>query len=130
MEINSKRGKVPYYIQVEDDLLFSIAGLWESYENIDGKVINTFMIITRSSDTALHKITDRIPLILSKNQELEWLNSANQLDAILDLLMKADSFKFYSYSVSTKVNNLANDGPDLILPAPPADQFGNYSLFD
>lgn len=71
-----------------------------------------------------------MPVILTPETEKAWLNLEEEEGKILDILKPYPSQLMSSYAVSSKVNEVANDGPDLIKPAPPADQFGNYSLFD
>ena len=73
---------------------------------------------------------DRMPMLLSQDTEKIWLDeSVEETDLIL-LLKPLDSHQMTAYTVSPKVNNLANDSPDLLIPVPPADQFGNYTLFE
>lgn len=126
----SKKSKIPYRIVLQSGELFSLAGLWESYEDDTGNEVFTFTIITTEANSEVAKIHDRMPIILNQETESMWLDLKEEEDEILKLLKPYPSHLMSSYAVSSKVNEVANDSPELIEPAPPADQFGNYSLFD
>ena len=126
----SKKGQVPYRVALESKSLFAMAGLWETYENMEGARLGTFALITQPAPVSIQKITADIPVILDSSNEQTWLQSTLGIEECLALLNKSSPPNFTSYAVSPFVNNLANDGANLLSPAPPADQFGNYSLFD
>jgi putative SOS response-associated peptidase YedK len=71
-----------------------------------------------------------MPVILDRESEEIWLNSKINEDRYLSLLKPYDAKETEYYSVSSLVNSPDNDSKELILPTPPTDQFGNYSLFD
>ncbi|MCB0495586.1 MAG: SOS response-associated peptidase [Cyclobacteriaceae bacterium] len=125
-----KKSKIPYRFTLNSGGLFSLAGLWESSENDNGEEIQTFTVITTDANSIVAQIHDRMPVILTQETEKIWLNPTSDLNALKSVLVPFKANLMTSYAVSSKVNNVANDGPDLIKPAPPADQFGNYSLFD
>lgn len=126
----SKKGQAPYLITLADKEPFIMAGLYETYENIDGVKVGTFSIITQAADSNMAKLTGEMPIILTSTQGQKWLNTTNTLEKSLEVLTNALPSEMVSYPVSPLVNNLANDSIILLNPAPPADQFGNYSLFD
>ena len=126
----SKKSRIPYRIQLKGASLFAFAGLWEEYEDEDQNRIHTFSIITTSANPLVSKIHDRMPAILDREKEAEWLASSFSTDKHLDFLKSYDERKMESFSVSSQVNAVENDNPRLILPAPSADQFGNLTLFD
>lgn len=126
----SKKSSIPYRISMQSGELFSLAGLWESFEDDKGNEVFTFTIITTEANADVAKIHDRMPVILAPEEEQIWLHLKTDENKILDMLTPYPDHNLRSYAVSIKVNDLANDSPDLIMPAPPADQFGNYSLFD
>jgi putative SOS response-associated peptidase YedK len=104
--------------------------LWEEYEDEERNLVHTFTIITTSANEIVSKIHDRMPVILNRDTEKIWLNNVTEPQQYLELLKPYSAEKTEYYSVSSKVNSPENNQPELILPAPPADQFGNYSLFD
>ncbi len=125
-----KKSRIPYRVELESKSLFAMAGLWETYENIAGVKMGTFTIITEPANVSLQKITDQMPVILQLSNEANWLQPTTELETCMRILEQPLASNFTSYAVAPFVNNLANDGHNLLTPAPPADQFGNYSLFD
>lgn len=126
----TKKSKIPYRIILNSNRLFAFAGLWEEYEDENQEIVNTFTIITTNANTAVSKIHDRMPVILNQETEQEWLNASVSTDEHINLLQPYDANKMEYHTISPLVNSVANDHPQLIAPAPPADQFGNLTLFD
>lgn len=126
----TKKSKIPYRIILNSNRLFAFAGLWEEYEDENQEIVNTFTIITTNANTAVSKIHDRMPVILNQETEQEWLNASVSTDEHINLLQPYDANKMEYHTISPLVNSVANDNPQLIAPAPPADQFGNLTLFD
>lgn len=127
---SSKKSKVPYWIHLASKELFAFAGLWESYEDEAQKPVFTFTIVTTKANSTISRIHERMPVILKPNSEKIWLSSEVTTEEHLSLLKPYDEKEMAFYSISPMVNAVANDNPQLILPTPPADQFGNLTLFD
>lgn len=125
----SKKGKVPYRITLLNEELFAFAGLWEEYEDDEGDNVHTFTIITTQANSTLQSIHERMPVILSREAESLWLDKKTDPASLQNILQpySRDATRFYT--VSAKVNYATTDDPSLIVPAPAADQFGNYTLF-
>ena len=65
-------------------------------------------------------IHDRMPLFLEPDAFDAWLDPAPKPpEQLLELLIPAAPGRLDAYPVSTEVNNVANNGPDLIKPLPP-----------
>lgn len=126
----SKKSKIPYRFILNDQQPFAFAGLWEEYENVDEEIVHTFTIITTEANAVVKPIHDRMPVILTPENEKIWMNNDTTESELLNVLKPYDANEMGLYAVSSRVNNAANEGPELIDPAPAADQFGNYSLFD
>ncbi len=124
-----KKTAIPHRF-VTDQPVFSMAGLWEEFEDEAGNTMHTFILITIHANETVSKVTDRMPVILNKKSEAVWLNNAAAEVDLLNLLIPYPSEKFNLYTVSPRINEIKNDAPSLILPTPPADQFGNLTLFD
>lgn len=124
-----KKSKVPYRIVLNNHEPFTVAGIWEEYEE-DGEMVHTFSIITTRANLLVNEISDRMPAILTPESEKLWLDAFIDTDSLLGLLKPYDSELMHSYTVSSKISILGNDRPELINPAPAADQFGNYTLFN
>lgn len=114
----SEKQKVPYLFQVEEGSLFSIAGIWTSYVRNDGSKLHSCAVITTEANALMQPIHHRMPVILSKEGEQEWLDPHNNksLNTLQKLLTPYPSTKMTSYQVSQMVNNAKMDSPECILP--------------
>lgn len=126
----SKKGKIPYRITLMNEALFAFAGLWEEYEDDEGDTVQTFTILTTQANSTLENIHERMPVILSREAESLWLNKFSSQEELKQVLQPYDRDQTRFYTVSSRVNQAGLDEPSVIAPAPAADQFGNYTLFN
>jgi putative SOS response-associated peptidase YedK len=116
-----KVGKVkqPMRITLKDQKIFSMAGLWDTWKNPEGKTINSCTIITCGANSFMKDIHDRMPVILSKKAEEEWLNQKQtDPDKLKKHLAPHPSKNFQSEIVSTLVDSPGYDGPECVMPLP------------
>ncbi len=111
--------KQPYYITTTTDEPFGFAGLWETWtDKVSGITIQSCTIITTEASQGIAHIHERMPVILTPEYVLRWLEpELKNLDELLGILEvgKIEEFKFHP--VSRNVNNTRNNSPDLIQPA-------------
>ncbi len=124
-----KKIMIPWRFVLPSKEIFSIGGLWEEYDE-DGDAFHTFTIITTVAKGLSAAVSDRQPLVLSKEDEVIWLKKDSGESELLALLSRAKGIEFDGYTVSPQLNSVAFDRPSLLLPMPAADQFGNLTLFD
>jgi putative SOS response-associated peptidase YedK len=124
-----KKIMTPWRFVLPSKEVFSMAGLWEEYEE-DGDAFHTFTIITTTAKGLSATVSDRQPLVLSKEGEAIWLKKDAEESELLDLLKRANGIDFDGFTVSPQLNSIQFDRPSLLLPVPAADQFGNLTLFD
>jgi putative SOS response-associated peptidase YedK len=116
-EWKGERGeKVPFYYRLEDGGHFAFAGLFDSWQDPAGSVRRTFVIITTESNALVGKIHDRMPVILHREDEETWLDGAGEPGILERLLAPFPADEMAGYRVSTKVNDPASEGADLIEP--------------
>ncbi|MBT1705256.1 SOS response-associated peptidase [Chryseosolibacter indicus] len=125
-----KKTSIPYHFMMADRETFSIAALWEEFEDTEGNQIQTFSIITLPADDIVNNIAERMPVILNRNGEQIWLDKTSGEEKIVDLLKPISASNLNYYPVSPGIANTSLDVASLILPTPPADQHGNLTLFD
>jgi putative SOS response-associated peptidase YedK len=59
-----------------------------------------------------------MPVILPPKVWDQWLDPENEdVDRLQKLLVPAPAREFETYEITTRVNNVRNDGPELIAPA-------------
>jgi putative SOS response-associated peptidase YedK len=65
--------KMPLYYYLKSGRTFGFAGLYETWISPDKKEINTCVIITTAANELIAPVHDRMPVILSHEQEKFWL---------------------------------------------------------
>ena len=111
--------KVPMYIHNQQRTLFAFAGLWSEYTTEDGEVMRTCSIVTTAANNKMSSVHDRMPVILTPDQEAVWLDpKASGADALSHIFEPCADSDIDMYAVSPKVNSAAKDLPEMIEPAP------------
>lgn len=109
--------KQPYCFKLKDNGFFTMAGLWTTYCKTDGNKLHSCAIITTEANSLMRPIHHRMPVIIPRENEQDWLNPLNNdINILKNLLVPYSSKKMYSYPVSQKVNSVKIDSPDCILP--------------
>ena len=109
--------KVPYRIVTTDNEIFAAAGLWDRWLDTEHQtMVFSFTIITTSPNEMMQSIHDRMPAILLPQEESHWLDEEIQAKDAMALLRPYPTENMRAYKVSTLVNNVRNNTPDLILP--------------
>ena len=115
--VPGRKGKIPTYIKMVDDKPFALAGLWESWDAPDGSNILSTTIITTEPNELLSGIHNRMPVILPEKEYSQWLQTGEtEPSGLKSLLIPYPSDMMKAYTVSTTVNNPANETPECILP--------------
>lgn len=125
-----KKTAIPYRFVLNGRDPFSIAGLWEEFEDTDGNEIQTFTMITIPANDLVKQIQERMPVILTRQSEKAWLDNATDEAGLLGLLTAYPAAAMNYYPVSPGISDSHADVASLIVPTPPADQHGNLTLFD
>jgi putative SOS response-associated peptidase YedK len=115
-----KTGKArqPIFIRLRSDRAFGFAGLYENWLSPEGENIRTCTIITTEPNEIMKPIHDRMPVIVSMEDEDTWLDPAMDDSArLLGLLKPYPAEKMETYEVSAIVNSVANDSPECLSSA-------------
>ncbi|MBN2400930.1 MAG: SOS response-associated peptidase [Spirochaetes bacterium] len=109
--------KIPYYIFLIDDPVFSMAGLYDEWSSSENEKLCTFTIITTEANELIAEIHDkkRMPVIIQKKDRERWLNNGryNKTD-MLNLLKPYESDFMDAYEVSALVNSPKNNNAQCI----------------
>ncbi len=125
-----KKTMIPYRFVATDQELFSIAGLWEEFEDTEGNEHQTFTIITSIANEMVATVQERMPVMLDAKAESIWLNNNSNSETLTNVLTPYSSDKMKHFPISPRIIDTKIDVPSLIFPTPPSDQFGNLTLFD
>jgi putative SOS response-associated peptidase YedK len=110
-------GKIPHFITLKSSELMNFAGLYEHWKSPDGEIINSYTIITTEANKPMAQLHDRMPAMLLDDELKIWLDSQNEDTAMLRSMLKPwpdDDITFYR--VAQEVNNVRNNGEQLIEP--------------
>jgi putative SOS response-associated peptidase YedK len=117
---SGKEVKVPHYIHLLDQETFAFAGLYDIWHDAEDREMVTFAIVTTEPNELMATIHNRMPVILPRENEARWLDQSTDLDQVLAMLAPYPADRMVAYPISRLVNSPANNGPDLIAPAPAA----------
>lgn len=107
-------GKQPYYITVADSSIFSMAGIWETWEDrSSGEIVDSCAILTTEAKGIVNKIHDRMPVIIEREGYQEWLDPMIQTPDKLSI-KSISKGNLVAWPVSSLVNSPKNNNPDLV----------------
>ncbi len=115
--------RTPLTIFDPDGQQLALAGLWTGRQDLEtGGWRRTFTIITTRPNRFMAGIHNRMPVIVDPADWQLWLDpSPSDPGELVGLLEPRDDLLLDAYAVQPLVNNVRNDGPDLLLPAPAED---------
>jgi putative SOS response-associated peptidase YedK len=115
------KGKTyPYYIHLKDEEIFSMAGIWDVWtDKQSGETKETFSILTTEANplmARIHNSKQRMPVILPKETELDWLHKGFDETTIDSFAKPFDENKMVAYTVSRKISEKDSNTPDVLKP--------------
>ena len=118
--------KQPYFITPQDGSVLAFGGLWEVWGRGEDRLY-TCTVVTEPAVGALTEIHDRMPLVLPPDRWAAWLDPARADVTELTAPTPPELVEALELRpVGTTVNNVANNGPELLARAEsvsaPADQ--------
>lgn len=115
--------KQPFYITPADESTLAMAGLYEIWrdptrdESDPARFRWTCTILTTSAEDNLGHLHDRMPLLVEPERYGAWLDpTTSSAEALKRLLVPAAPGRLEAYPVSTQVNNVKNNGAELVEP--------------
>jgi len=105
------QSRQPFVIKPKNAKLFAMAGLWDTWIDAAGKQVNTFTVITTEAAQNIRHIHERMPLVVPKELQQDWLSNHTDAAAIA---VQAGQLEFDFYPVSSQVNNPKNDDERLL----------------
>jgi putative SOS response-associated peptidase YedK len=112
-----EKRKRPYFIHRRDGRPMGLAGLAETWAGPNGEELDTVAIVTAPASADLALLHHRVPVTIAARDFDRWLDCrANDAEAVMELLTSPGQGEFAWHEVSTRVNRVANDDAQLILP--------------
>lgn len=111
-------GKTPMYIQLQDEPVFGLAGLWEVWKDpATQEKVFSYTIMTTAANEFMKSLHDRMPVILKPEDYATWLEPDELPTAVAhELLVPYDPQNMTAYAVSRMVNKPSVDSEDCIAP--------------
>jgi putative SOS response-associated peptidase YedK len=114
---NEGSSKTPYWISRVDGDLLAFAGLWASLPAQDGEgELVSCTIVTCEPNELIRPLHDRMPVVLMPDAEARWLDPAAGVQELGSLLVPAPEDLLALREVVDAVNDVREDGPDLLAP--------------
>lgn len=109
--------KWPYRITRADQKPFAFAGLWDEWTSPRGQLVKTFSIITTETNGLTADFHDRMPVILTRENEPLWLSpDVTEAKTLQPLLKPYPREEMALQPVSTAVNSSKNKDASVLQP--------------
>jgi putative SOS response-associated peptidase YedK len=109
-----KAPKQPYTFELSTGNLFAFAGLWDAWKDNEGHWLQSFAIVTTDANELMSRIHPRMPVILHVSDYDCWLDREEAERLPVDLLRPYEAEGMDMYEADPKVNNVRNNGPELL----------------
>jgi putative SOS response-associated peptidase YedK len=129
------KDKKPFYIFKTNGGTLALAGIYELWRDAEVPEdalsadtglawLWTAAVITTQATDDVGQIHDRMPMIIEPDLWADWLDPYNtEISQLQATMVPAMSGAMTSYPVSTDVNFVRNNGPELIRPLPTGGEF-------
>ena len=119
----SRPVKQPCYLTRDDGDRCALAGIYEFWRDPalepdhPDAWLTTFAVLTTAAEPQLRDVHDRMPVVLDPDTWAAWLDPASDPEQVRALLTELPQGRFQVSEVSTLVNDVSNNGPELLAPA-------------
>lgn len=114
--------KQPYFVHRADGQPLAAAGLWSAWRDPSvadesAAWLHSCALVTTSANALMAPVHDRMPVVLEPGDWAEWLDPSNDdVAGLAGLLRPAADGVLERHPVSTAVNRVGTDGPELVVP--------------
>ena len=103
------RTKIPYYIYLKEQPIFSIAGLYSRWtdKTTDHRYYSYTVLTTKANPMmgSIHNSKERMPVILPRDYEKDWLNPDLTKDDVLALCQPIDDKLMAAHTISKRITS-------------------------
>jgi putative SOS response-associated peptidase YedK len=111
--------KQPHFIRPADGGVLAMAGLYEIWRPNSDETLLTCTVITTEATDDVGRIHERMPMLVEPGRFGAWLDPAlTGPEEVRSLLIPAAAGSLVSHAVSTAVNKVRNNGPELVKALP------------
>lgn len=103
------KDKVPHYIYLKDQPLFSLAGLYSDWTNKEtGQEVLSYTVLTTSANALMEEIHNskkRMPVIIPREHEKDWLSGRLNIDDVTALCRPLDPGLMQAHRISKMITD-------------------------
>jgi len=114
--------KEAFHITRTSGAPFAFAGLWSVWHRDQPDALRSCSIITTAANASISALHDRMPVILSQEEEDPWLDHSLPAPALHELLHGLTADQTALRHVGPAVNDARYDGPECLAGAGPPAQ--------
>jgi putative SOS response-associated peptidase YedK len=122
-DVRGRPRRQPFFVHRQDGDVLALAGVYEFWRDPgrdpDDPLawLTTYAVVTTAAEAGLDRIHDRMPLALPRSRWDAWLDpSLTEPDDVRPLLSPPPVGELVADPVSTRVNDVRNNGPELTAP--------------
>jgi putative SOS response-associated peptidase YedK len=113
-QARGKGPKQPFMIRPVGGGVMAFAGIWEHWMDAEGSEVQSAAILTTAANDTLKPIHHRMPVILEPENFTNWLECPEtEAELLKPMLAPAANDMLEAVPISTRVNKVANDTPDI-----------------
>lgn len=116
--------KLPHHLALPVGTLFAMAALHEEWEDEEGRVLRTVVLLTTEAEGPARAIHHRMPVILTPEQQELWLDPKWDAADAATRLEASAAMELLARPVGKRVNDVRNDDP-ACLELEPLPLFGS-----
>lgn len=110
-----KEVKQPYFIFCPEEPVLTFAGMWSCWQPPGADPVLSCALLSKTSAGRMASIHPRMPVVLAPEHQAAWLDPAASADDVKQLIAQARE-DLQGVPVSTRVNRVGNDFPELLEP--------------
>src|SRR5699024_8278627 len=115
----TNKKSTPFYIRLLANEPMGIAGVYGIWESPSGRKVYSCTMLTTEANVLVQPVGDAMPVIIDQEDYEEWLQREKLTEEARDRLIRTYPMgKMAVNRVSEKVNDVDNNGPELIQPIP------------
>jgi putative SOS response-associated peptidase YedK len=115
------RAKQPYLLADPDGQPLAFAGIWSVWRDPaqdDADPLYSTAIVTTAARGTMEELHHRMPVVLPESLWADWLTAdEGEAPHLLDAVTSLGAPRLTATPISSRVNDVRNDGPELLEPA-------------